>query len=419
MKILYISDVHAAVDNLNIVMEYTKENTPDMAVVSGDLVDFGFLKKGIGIHPETNQRILVRDIPIYEPYTLEKYQNLFGFLFDYAQRHEEGMQRLSNIYDMTRAVYIVAEKISQNPPEELSEDDIEQLKEFKLDREFDNIEDIVDYYLSIVDFAEGNMDIQYDCIKDILDRSGVNYHVLPGNYDKDIQETSLKDKDIHRKTLDKDGLIISCFGGANDFERGDIAIEGIPLEITVPFKEYVSRMRTTISEVFNFLIEEKPDIAFTHIPPRGNEMDIGLAKRDPPMQHPQTKQAMFKGSPGLTAYVKQGFTKLICCGHMHGGVGASNVKTEDGLAVVLNAGSLDHGYFTEINIDDETKEVDSINLYQIKPKIIQTDNSIDWKEELDINNVELLIKYVIRPDGNLERIKLAKSILEVNDQDMY
>lgn len=362
MKILYVSDIHASVDNLNIFAEYAKKTKPDMMIIAGDLVNFG-LSNGTTLEP------------ICEEYHPALHQELFNILANYAQHNEPGLKRLNNMSDFVRTIPIIAEKIYQAQPN-------------------NQLEVLVEKYLSILDFAEGNMDIQYDLFKDILDRTGIEYYSLPGNYDKDLQETKLKENDLHKKTITKDGLKISGFGGANDLEGGEI-IARTPLELTVQYKEYYNPAGKLVSEAFNFLIKEKPDIAFTHIPPRGIRDFI---------KHPKTGELIGKGSPGLTQYITQGHTNLLCCGHMHGAVGLDKIDTEnEGSALVFNGGTLKQGYFAEISINDKTKKCDKIDLYQIKGKLLLSE---DFKENLDINNVKLLMQYLITNKGELKKIKL-------------
>lgn len=225
MKILYATDVHAGFDKLEILCEYAKKSNPDLLVISGDLADVAF-----------NYAKL-----------FERHKMLTKIVWEYMIRNEPGLKKLTP-YEVTRALPIVAEKAYENPQSK-------------------DLEQIVEHYLNSLDFFEGNLDLQYDLVKTILEKQGLEYNLIPGNHDKDLQATILRDHDMHKKTLEKDDLLISFFGGANDIQYGDVVPFGTPAELTIPFNEYVNQEGKLVSEIFNFLIKEKPDIAFTHIPP--------------------------------------------------------------------------------------------------------------------------------------------------------
>ena len=422
MKILYASDIHAGFEMLDIFTQYAKKTKPDLIEISGDLVNFSLLKQtSKGLEPLSNA---------YHP---QIHEALFNILMNYAQENEPGLKRLKP-YEIPRAIPIIAEKIYENLPDKNLEALMDRIG---LEKELGS-EKLVEEYLNSLDFAEGNMDIQYDLLKTILDQTGIEYQVIPGNYDKDLQLTSLKESDLHNKVLEKDNIRIAGFGGANDFQHGDITFPGIPVELTIPFNEYPNQAGQTMSDIFNFLIKEKPDIAFTHMPPREIRDSIVdsntkqmLLKSNPKLsQHlnkggPAALELILKsenqdlikllrkvGSPGLTQYLMQGHTPILCCGHVHEAVGVEKISlNDDNHIVVFNGGSLKEGYFGEIHIDEETKKLDKISLYQIKGKLILPE---DVKENLDVNNVSLLAEYFLTKDGQLKKIKI-----DLNDEHDY
>jgi len=382
MKILYATDIHAGFDKLGILCEYAKKSNPDLLVVSGDLADVAF-----------------NDAKLFERHSI-----LTKIVWEYMIRSEPGLKRLTP-YEATRALPIVAEKIYENPQSE-------------------DLEKIVEHYLNSLDFFEGNMDLQYDLVKTILEKQGLDYHLIPGNHDKDLQATVLKDRDMHKKTLEKNGLTLSFFGGANDIQYGDVVPFGTPAELTMPFNEYVNREGKLVSEIFNFLIKEKPDIAFTHIPPvnirdlavhpgiihlgdekvkhlfrQGGPALLGYVQRSGSQE--LTKFLKKGGSPGLLKYLQQGFTKVLCCGHIHESVGVEKIDANNGSVVIFNAGSLKQGYFGEISID-ENKSLEKIALYRIKGKLILPGN---LEETLDASNVNLIMQYFITPENELKKMK--------------
>ncbi len=379
MKILYASDIHAGFDKLKIFCEYAKKSKPDLLVVSGDMADVAF-----------------NDAKLFERHSI-----LSKIIWEYMIRNEPGLKRLTP-YEATRALPIVAEKIYEKPHNK-------------------ELEFLAEEYLNSLDFFEGNMDLRYDLAKSMLDKTGLEYKVIPGNHDKDLQMTSLKEKDAHKKTI-VTNIRMSFFGGANDFQFGDVVPLGTPAELTMPFNEYLNDKGQTVSELFNFLIKENPDIAFTHAPPRGIR-DLAVHPGIRNLNDKTVFQLMSQGGPALLTYVKrdaklreylkecgsiglskylqQGNTKIVCCGHVHESVGAD--KIEDKNLIVFNGGSLREGYFSEISIDEDDKKLDKISLYKIKGKLILLSK---LEEKLDVDNVKLIMQYFITPNNELKKMKM-------------
>lgn len=108
------------------------------------------------------------------------------------------------------------------------------------------------------------------------------------------------------------------------------------------------------------------------------------------------------GSPGLLRYLQQGFTKVLCCGHIHESVGVEKIESNNGQVVIFNAGSLKQGYFGEISID-ENKNLEKIALYRIKGKLILPGH---LEETLDVSNVRLIMQYFITPNNELKKMKI-------------
>ncbi len=405
MKILYVTDLHNEFDKFRIILEYAQKSRPDLLVTSGDLIDFAFMKYEKG-----------RMTPLSRLYPFEAHQQMAEILMQYTQQTEPRLVKLSPL-ERIRTLPIVAEKIIDNPLEGIPE----------------GLEELAERYLSSLDWAEGNMDIQYDLLQSLLKESGIKSKVIPGNYDKDLQETSLSEEDLHKKVMEHKNIKIAGFGGANDFLYGDIIPPGIPVEITIPFNEYKDPLGRTISEIFNYMIKEKPDIAFTHIPPKGltdfvfdnshlqiliNKGILSKHSSQEEIQHaledPNIRSMFEKGSPGLRSYIEQGHTKLLCCGHIHGGVGVQKIDTQKGPVLIFNGGSLKKGYFGEITLNDETGEVEKIELYQIKSKLIALSDE-DFNPKLDVDNIQLLMQYFLDEEGELKKIKLNFDPNDSND----
>jgi Icc-related predicted phosphoesterase len=76
--------------------------------------------------------------------------------------------------------------------------------------------------------------------------------VLPGNYDIDLRETALRERDLHKAVFTVDGIRIAGYGGAN------IITPGVPEDMMVHYREYQSG-GTLDSEPRDFLSVVKPD----------------------------------------------------------------------------------------------------------------------------------------------------------------
>jgi len=352
MRILYASDMHGNFDKLETFCQHAEQSKPDLIVLAGDLSDVAYKDQGL----------------------IQQHMELSEILFQYALQYEPGMKRLKP-HEFRRVLPIVAEKIYEKPMNK-------------------SLEQLAEKYLKILDFFDGNMNIRYDLIGSMMKKHGLEFKTYPGNHDKDLQRTSLKDSNAHKRTLNLDGLLISFFGSANEIRYGDIVLMGTPAELTMPFAEYLNQEGKLVSEVFNFLNKEKPDVAFTHAPPKGCR-DF--------MIHPKTKQPVSKGSPGLERYVHQGDTRLLCCGHMHESVGAEKIDSEKGPVVVFNAGSLSDGFFGELVIDEGSKKMDKVSLYKIKNRLILPPGmtgSADGGEACKI------ITYFLTPENELKKMKI-------------
>lgn len=115
---------------------------------------------------------------------------------------------------------------------------------------------------------------------------------LPGNYDMDLQYTSLHGRDLHRHWHHAAELRIAGYGGA------DVATPGIPQKYCVPYRADRGR-----SEMSRFFTETRPDIIVTHKPAHGVHDHVA------PMGE--------SGSPELRMYCEQNRVPLCLTGHIH------------------------------------------------------------------------------------------------------
>ncbi len=115
---------------------------------------------------------------------------------------------------------------------------------------------------------------------------------LPGNYDMDLQYTSLHERDLHRHWIQAGELRIAGYGGA------DIMTPGIPEQYAV---KYLADRGA--SEMARFFSEARPDIVATHKPAHGV------------LDHLPSRGE--SGSPELRRYCEESGAILCLTGHLH------------------------------------------------------------------------------------------------------
>ncbi len=115
---------------------------------------------------------------------------------------------------------------------------------------------------------------------------------LPGNYDMDLQYTSLHSRDLHRHWYYVADLRIAGYGGA------DVATPGIPHRYAVPYNA-----DRGMSEMYRFFKETRPDIVVTHKPAHG------VHDRVLPMGE--------SGSLELRRFCEENHVPLCLTGHIH------------------------------------------------------------------------------------------------------
>jgi len=115
---------------------------------------------------------------------------------------------------------------------------------------------------------------------------------LPGNYDMDLQYTSLHGRDLHRHWYHAAELRVAGYGGA------DVATPGIPQRYSVPYKG-----DRAMSEMARFFKETNPDIVVTHKPAHGVHDHVA------PMGE--------SGSTELRRFCEENLVPLCLTGHIH------------------------------------------------------------------------------------------------------
>lgn len=194
--------------------------------------------------------------------------------------------------------------------------------------------------------------VTLNAMKEILERSGIPYDVIPGNYDSPLASV-FGEKDLHLKTTRFGEAAVAGYGGADAFpEHIQLLVQ---LGEIIPFDH---------QELHTFLKREQPSIGLIHNPPHrlcDNMYDGNNV-----------------GTPATTQYIVEHNPKLILSGHIHeAGPNGNNPQGVRGIAgcelngkktLVVNPGNLgrfelvkmptletmmsfDHGTFSEVHIE--------------------------------------------------------------------
>ncbi len=152
-------------------------------------------------------------------------------------------------------------------------------------------------YLSLSSKAEAAMLRSYQRLEEILARHPhKRIHVLPGNYDMDLQKTALSQRDLHLRCVEVQGWRIAGYGGAK------VHTPGIPEHLRIRFREE-QRGGRPWSEAQEFFESVMPHVLALHHPPYG--------RFDRLAGHGHV------GSIGIRNYVDQAEVALVLSGHIH------------------------------------------------------------------------------------------------------
>lgn len=107
-------------------------------------------------------------------------------------------------------------------------------------------------------------------MKSILDRAGMPYNVIPGNYDRNFTDV-FGDSNLHLKTTHFGSAKVLGYGG---HQTGPGYIYGKEFswndrEIRVDMRELLNICAFDHDELYGALTREQPDIAVVHTPPLG------------------------------------------------------------------------------------------------------------------------------------------------------
>jgi Icc-related predicted phosphoesterase len=187
---------------------------------------------------------------------------------------------------------------------------------------------------------------KYKILESILSRKGTSRILcLPGNYDMDLQYTSLHGRDLHRHWYHVAEWRIAGYGGA------DVATPGIPRRYAVPYKA-----DRGVSEMTRFFTETRPDIIVTHKPAHG--------------VHDHVSPMGESGSPELRRFCEENHVLMCLTGHIHDQWGFAEMEGTVYLnpsnfgAVPQPSGLVSEGGFF-YTIDTKDRRIDTITLSKL------------------------------------------------------
>lgn len=288
MEIIYLTDIHDDLKQLRYVVQST---SADLYIISGDLIYKAF-------------------------YTEDK---LYHFLEvqEYLYAHIKREKLNLNPYEL-------AKKVLQTP------------EKYSLKLKLESAE-----YRLLFQQAALNMKEKYQVIADLIKKyASANVIMIPGNYDMDLQYTALHYVDLHKRSVEVNGVRFTGYGGA------PIVTPGIPEMLSVAFHEYESSGRLE-SEPREFMKSHEADVLVIHNPA------YGTLDKLPSHGH--------CGSLGIREYIDNFNPSLVLSGHVHEDYGL--LKT--GKSYCLNpsnfggvetpAGYEPGGYFSSVVLEKDEK----------------------------------------------------------------
>ncbi len=282
MDIIYITDVHGARAHMEKMLEVT---FADLYIVSGDLIYSPFYS------PATGMRFL-------------ELQEAFHLM---RQKDAPGM----TIEDYIRS------RLNNGLPNSMKSEAEEYLK-------------LSDRALSVMKEKYKKMETLFSMVRK------APIIVLPGNYDMDLADTALSDRQIHKKIIEIEGLKIAGYGGAN------MRTAGIPEHGMVKFRESDS-----FSEPYDFFSRTKPDILVCHQPPYGH------------LDHIASFGSI--GSFGIARAIEETNPLIVLSGHIHENFGCLFDNgtyyinpSNFGAVETIEGRFMDGGYYAKISIENKT-----------------------------------------------------------------
>lgn len=295
IRIFHSADAHGDLEAIKIYSDHIKEQKPDIAFLTGDLID--------GVFP-TEQ--LKEYVPIIREYEKKKYAllksaveglNIVGPEEMMKLFPQELFQAIKNGTLEDDALIEIPGKIRGAP----STKDLNDL--LNNPAVLPSVGAAIEPYLKAREtykepykLAKQSMESQYKEIAKILE--GLPCLVLPGNHDGKCLEEIMGNRNLHKDGIIFKGIKIAGYGSAKGVPQGmpPELLENFPM-----FKDTITKEDEKIeyegSEAGAFMIYKDPDIAVLHETPFADE--------------------------GIKAYITTEQPYLILTGHLHDLIGAT------------------------------------------------------------------------------------------------
>lgn len=400
MKIYSVTDIHESYKELEIFYDFARKNKADMIFVLGDLVDRVF----------NNHK--------QEQEYLDLHNLMKRITFSELEKRKVHKDIKLNPFDYVKAQPIIAEEI---------------LAYGNYPKEWQNI---ANNYLHLLDdVASKNMDRKYRIIKGIIG-DNKDVFVLPGNYDKSLEETVLAAENIHLKSKKINGFNVAGYGSGGIFSlQGNVNLlklgkKGIfmpllnykaPIELAVEYNDFVEK-NNFYSEGTEYFKKINPDIVLLHIPPFGccDEISLKEDQNDSFDSEMENIDYEHSGSLSTYSYLSDSSVKLVLSGHIHGAKGIKLLKNKKNLTVVINSGTLkdegkkDNRSFLEIELDDNTKSFKKCTFYKIQNNgsVIDTKSYVYDKDLFELREINSLPDLIVVPAHYANLFKMSEENMD-------
>ncbi len=291
MRLIFATDIHHAFKSVSNLLARTEA---DITILAGDLVSRAF----------------------YRYKTAWRFMELQVIL----QRHRSEVGKQASLYEVAL-----------------------QFEKIRSDRA---LRTQAEEYVKLAHQAEAFLQRSYDRLELIFRRfPHRDIYVLPGNYDMDLRDTSLRERNLHLETITCQGRRLAGYGGAR------VRTPGMPDHLQVPFREEVKE-KGLESEPLSFFKKATPDMLVLHEPP------YGVFDLVPRLGH--------AGSHGIRTYVDVFPVQVVLSGHYHenwGGQWKENTcffnPSNFGRTETISR-PRPGGYFLDLIIDEQGPEVGTL-----------------------------------------------------------
>lgn len=393
IKIMHCADVHGDLDALEIYANQIKEKNPDIATVTGDLINEVFTEE------ESKEFFQYKEGE--ESQYQEKVKNILNTV--QAEVDVIGSEKMVEIFPQELFKAIMTDTLEEGsilelPGEEQKGPSTKDLYELSKNPITPiSIRNAVNQYLDarekrgkkreeggFIKIAETSMKTQYREIEKIIEDT--ECLVLPGNYDGRCLEEIMPERKIHKEIKTIKDIKIAGYGSAKEIPPW------IPKELIEEFRGIVvidkeSEEDEPIyqgSEAGWFMIQEDPDIVLLHQIPQNDE--------------------------GLQMYIMNDQPYILLTGHIHEAIRIGKLSENTHLIMPGKLGKApaetpqleELKTFVEIDInkegrgDDKILTLEKVMYYQIKDgKIIpfreyKFDDNGNFKRKENLSNEAMM-----------------------------